>query len=368
MYEKILIILDGSHLGEAVLPHVAEALPVQGLNELEVLLEDDLEGHAHAPDPGVLDTQRGLWLEKVTFFALLLTALAEGGVAFLSGSVALFADTIHGLTNAFTTLPLWIAFALARRKPTSQFPYGYHRAEDLAGILIVLFIAASAAVVGYESVSELLDDGEPKYLPWAMAAGVVGFLVNEAIAQYRIRVGKEIGSAALVADGHHARVDGLASLAVVLGLLAVQLGYPKGDPIIGLVITGLLVYLLVREAGPMVVSRVMDRIDPSITEQLRTSAVGVPGVRDASDARARWVGHGILAELSISVDADITVAQGHLIAEQVLHELMHSIPKLQWANIHVEPYQPGQSQVHETVSHHIPDDEPTDEESKEGGL
>ena len=324
-------------------------------------MEDELEGHSHARDPGVLDTERGLWAEKVTFFVLLLTAFVEGGITLLSGSVALFADTLHGLTNAFTTLPLWIAFALARRKPTSQFPYGFHRAEDLAGIFIVLFIAGSASLVGYESVRKLLDAGEPTHLPWAMAAGGVGFLVNEAIAQYRIRVGNDIGSAALVADGHHARVDGLASLAVVLGLLAVHLGFPKGDPIVGLVITGLLVYLLVREAGPVVVFRVMDRIDPSITEQLRVSAVGVPGVRDARDALARWVGHGIRAELSISVDKDITVAQGHLIAEQVLHELMHSIPKLQWANIHVEPFEEGQSQAHETVSHHLPEDE-TEEE------
>ena len=185
-----------------------------------------MEHGDHEANLELLDTDRGLWVIKVTFFTLVATAAMQGVITVISGSTALFADTIHGLGNAFTTLPLWVAFALGRKKPTKQFPYGYQRAEDVAGILILLFIAATSALVGYESFVKLLDPEEPTNLPWAMGAGVVGFLVNEGIAQYRVKVGKEIGSAALVADGHHARVDGLGSLAVVVGLLAVILGSP----------------------------------------------------------------------------------------------------------------------------------------------
>ena len=291
---------------------------------------------------------------KVTFVALILTAVMEGGITLLSGSAALLADTLHGLNNALTTLPLWVAFAIGRRKPTSQFTYGFQRAEDVAGILILHFIAGSAALVGYQSVIKLLGDNEPSHVPWAMAAGGVGIVVNEAIAQYRIKVGKQIGSAALIADGHHARVDGLGSLAVVLGLAAVLLRYPLADPAVGLAITGILILLLVKGAGPTVLSRVMDRIEPGIVSEIQRVALEVPGVISAHDLRARWVGHRLLAELSISVEADLTVAEGHRIAEQVQHNLMHSIDKCQYGSIHVEPFEGDGARNHELFAHHLP--------------
>ncbi len=302
----------------------------------------------------LLDTQRALRVVRVTFFALVLTGVVEGAITIISGSTALLADTIHSLSNAFTTLPLWIAFSLARKKPTRQFPYGYHRAEDVAGILIIIFIAVSAALVGYESVRRLVESPEIQRVPWAMAAGAVGFLANEAIAQYRIKVGKDIGSAALIADGHHARVDGLGSLAVVVGLLAVLLGVPIADPVAGLAITALIVYLLLREAGPLVLSRVMDRIDPAILSQIQDTALEVPGVLSADEIRARWVGHRLHAELNIGVDAELSIGEGHRVAEQAQHMMMHSVPKLQQCTIHVEPFAGGEAPAHEIISHHFP--------------
>ena len=321
--------------------------------------------HSYHGAEGIPDTQRGLWVTKVTFFVLVATAAAEGVIAWLSGSTALLADTVHAVSHAFTTLPLWIAFHLARRRPTSSYPYGYHRAEDLAGIVILVFIAISAALVGFESVRRLMDAEKPDHLPLALAAGVVGFLVNEGIAQYRVKVGKDIGSAALVADGHHARFDGLGSLAVVIGLVAVLIGYPVADPAVGLFITVLLVFLLVREAAPPVLSRVMDRIDPDILHHLSETAAAVPGVRITHRTRARWTGHRLTAELSISVDAGMTVYEGHRIAEQVQHALLHQVPKLQWCNIHVEPFQGGETATHQIISHHLVE-EPGHEELHEG--
>ncbi len=315
-----------------------------------------MDHHQHRAKEELLDTQRGIWVVKVTFVALLITALAQGVVTFFSGSAALFADTVHGLSNALTTLLLWIAFSLGRKRATSQFPYGYHRAEDLAGVLILLFIAVSAALVGYESIRKLLESQTPQNLPWAMAAGAAGFLTNEAIAQYRIKVGKEIGSAALMADGQHARIDGLGSLAVVLGLTAVVLGFPLADPIVGLVITGLILYLLIREAGPTVLSRVMDRIDSNIVAQVQSVAAAVPGVLSAYDVRARWVGHRLVSELSIGVDAGWTVAQGHHTAEQVHHQLLHSVSKLIWCTVHVEPFEAGHAAAHQIIAHHFGED------------
>jgi cation diffusion facilitator family transporter len=292
----------------------------------------------HSNGQQLLDTQRGLWVIKITFVALVATAVVEGVITYMTGSAALLADSIHGFSNALGTIPLWVALAWGRKKPNREYSYGYHRAEDLAGVLIVLFIAISAVVVGFESVRRLMYGHEPENILLAMGAGAVGFFANEAIAQYRIKVGKQIGSVALIADGHHARVDGLGSLAVVLGLIPVAMGFPIADPAVGLVITGLIIYLLVREAGPMVLSRAMDRIDPSILGQLEQIAKDVPGVLDIYDVRARWIGRGLQAELSIAVNPNLTVAQGHRITEVVRLRITSSMPKLQWCTIRMDPF------------------------------
>lgn len=144
----------------------------------------------------------------------------------LSGSVALLADVIHNVGDALTAIPLGIAFFLRS-----------FRAEKLAGLAVVLAIFVSACVALYETVLRLFDPQELTHL-WALAgAGVVGFLGNEIAAQVRLRGGRRLSSPALVADGNHARTDGFVSLGVVASAIAVALGAPIADPIIGLAIT-----------------------------------------------------------------------------------------------------------------------------------
>lgn len=196
--------------------------------------EHGAHGHTHGViDATIATTDRGIWAIKWSFIILGITALLQIGVVALSGSVALLADTIHNVGDATTAIPLWIAFLLARRKPTKTFRYGLGRVEDLAGIVIVLIILFSAIVAGYQAIDRLIHPQTVTHLGWLTAAGIVGFLGNEAVAVFRIRVGREINSAALIADGYHARTDGLTSLAVVAGAIGVWLGFPLADPIVG---------------------------------------------------------------------------------------------------------------------------------------
>jgi cation diffusion facilitator family transporter len=188
-------------------------------------------------DPSIAASRRGLWALKWSFGGLLATALLQLGVVWISGSVALLADTVHNFGDAATALPLGVSFLLARLPPSRRFPYGLGRAEDLAGMLIVLIILLSAGVAGYEAVDRLLHPRAIEHLAAVAGASVLGFLGNEAVAVFRIRVGREIGSAALMADGYHARVDGLTSLAVLVGAVGVWLGFPLADPLVGLGIT-----------------------------------------------------------------------------------------------------------------------------------
>src|SRR5215204_3677222 len=240
-------------------------------------------GHTHGViDPSIVTTARGIWAIKWSFIILALTAALQFVVVFVSGSVALLADTIHNIGDATTAIPLWVAFVLARRKPSKTFTYGLGRVEDLAGLLIVLIILFSAIVAGYEAIIRLIHPEPVTHLGWLTAAGIVGFLGNEAVAVFRIRVGRQINSAALIADGYHARTDGLTSLAVVLGALGVWLGYPIADPVIGLLITAA-IFGIVWQSARAVLTRTLDGVETGITDEIRHAAEHVPGIRQVTE-------------------------------------------------------------------------------------
>jgi cation diffusion facilitator family transporter len=308
-------------------------------------------GHDHGRiDPAIASTVRGLWAVKWSFIGLMATALFQSVVVVFSGSVALLADTIHNVGDAATAIPLGIAFMLARRPSTRRFSYGLGRVEDFAGLAIVITITASALVAAWQAISRFVNP-EPVDVLWAvMLASVVGFVGNEAVAIFRIRVGKQIGSAALVADGHHARIDGWTSLAVLAGALSVWAGYPLADPIVGLLISAA-IFVLVAQAARSVFVRMLDGVDPDVVERVTHAATHVSGVAEVSDVRARWIGHRLHAEVSVTVPGELSVADGHEIAKQVRHELLHHVAHLGGVTVHVDPAGQGGERHHRIERH-----------------
>lgn len=242
---------------------------------------------------------------------------------------------IHNVGDAVTAIPLWIAFVLARRKPSKTFTYGLGRAEDLAGILIVLIILFSAVFAGYQAISRLLHPQPVSHLGWLAAAGFVGFVGNEVVAVFRIRVGRQMNSAALIADGYHARTDGLTSLAVVLGAVGVWFGFPLADPIVGLLIT-LTIAGIVWQSAKAVLTRSLDGVDPSVTAEIRHAAEHVPGIKRVTDARARWIGHELHADVAIDVDQSLSLPAAMAIARNLKVELLDHTPALRTANVTFE--------------------------------
>ena len=297
-------------------------------------------GHSHTHgivDPTIATTARGIWAIKWSFVILAITAILQFVAVLATGSVALLADTIHNVGDAATAVPLWIAFVLARRKPSPRFTYGYGRAEDLAGVAIVLIILISAIVAAYEAIDRLIHPQPIIYLGWVALAGVIGFVGNEAVAVFRIRVGREINSAALIADGYHARTDGLTSLAVVAGAIGVWLGFPVADPVVGLLIT-LAIFGIVWQSSKAVFTRMLDGVEPSITAEIRHSAAHVPAIRQVLDVRARWLGHRLSAELDVALDGDATLRETDAITAQFERELFAHMPALAAARIRVRSY------------------------------
>lgn len=314
-----------------------------------------LRPHSHdaadSVDAQLESSARGIWALKVSLLGLLATAGFQVVVVLISGSVALLADTIHNFSDALTAVPLWIAFVLGRRAATSRYTYGYGRAEDLAGVFIVLMIAASAGLAGWESVQRLLNPQPIANLGWVMVAAVVGFAGNEAVAVFRIRVGNEIGSAALVADGHHARADGFTSLAVLPGAIGVLAGFPLADPLVGLGITVAILFVL-RDAGLQMWHRLMDAADPDVVQSLTREAAMVEGVQQVDDVRLRWLGHRLEADMRIVVDEDLPTRDSHRLAEEVRHRLFHVQPKLASIIVHVDPCGHSGDDLHGGTAHH----------------
>jgi len=309
-------------------------------------------GHSHgAVDRVVLTSQRGIWATKVSLVVLLATAGMQVVMVVLSGSVALLADTVHNFGDAATALPLWAAFTLARRRPTRRFTYGYGRAEDLAGLFIVVAILGTGLFAGYESITRLFDPPDIDFIWAVVVASVVGFAGNEAVALFRIKVGKEIGSAALVADGLHARVDGLTSLAVLVGAIGVWLGYPLADPIVGVVIT-VAIFRIVMESGKSVFSRLLDGVEPGVIDEVRTVLDATDGVEGVTEVRVRWLGHALLAEVNIAVAPELSVEKGHQIAQEAHHRLLDNLQYLSNATIHVDPVGSAGEEYHHRAAAH----------------
>ncbi len=305
-------------------------------SKLRHILTPHSHDSADRVDTALETSERGIRTLIRSFTALFVTAVAQLALVLVTGSVALLGDTIHNFADALTAVPLGIAFLLGRRAATRRYTYGLGRAEDLAGVLVVLIIAASAALAGYESVVRLLDPRPVQHLWVVGAAGVIGFVGNELVARYRITVGREIGSAALVADGLHARTDGFTSLAVVLGAAGVAFGFPLADPIIGLAITIAILFVL-RDAAKEVFHRLMDAVDPADVDLAERTAAEVPGVLGTRDLRMRWIGHSLRAELAVTVDSGLTVAGAHRLAHRVEQRLQLALPRLAEAVVHTEP-------------------------------
>lgn len=307
-------------------------------NRLITVITHFFKPHSHdaadSIDDALEGSREGIRTLKISFIILGLTALLQVIVVLISGSVALLADTIHNFADATTAIPLWIAFSLSKRAATKRYTYGFGKAEDIAGVFIIFMIALSVVLAGYESIQRLLHPQLITNITWVIIAAIIGFIGNEWVAQYRIRTGKRIGSAALIADGYHARTDGFTSLAVLFGAIGVMLGFPQADPIVGLLITVAILFVL-KDAGIQVWHRLMDAVEPELVERAEHAASHVEGVKKVTSIQMRWIGHNLFAEAEIVIDSSLSFKSAHRIAQKVEEVMLQALPKLKKVTIHV---------------------------------
>jgi cation diffusion facilitator family transporter len=311
--------------------------------------------HSHAPVPlagSPAGEDEGLRAVKLSAAGLGLTAAVQFAIVAASGSVALLADGLHNLGDVFTTVILWVAFLVGRRQPDRGYTFGYARAEDVAGVLVVLAIAASAVVAAAESLSKLSGEVAPLRNPgWALAAAFVGVAGNEAVAQYKLRVGQRINSVPLEADGHHSRVDGLASLAAAAGIAGAWAGWPAADPLAGLLLSAVIAWVLVGTTRD-VLARLLDRVDPAVIDEIERAAGSVGGVEAVHAARARWVGRSLHVLVHVEVDPDLPLRAAHDLGERARHAIFHAVPGVAEVDLHLDPAGVAEHDSHGETLHH----------------
>lgn len=316
--------------------------------------EGDDHGHSHAAIDEELLTHRAavraIWISVA---GLGLTAVAQLVIVAISNSAALFADALHNVGDVAGTAALYVGFQLSRRPRSDRFTYGWRRAEDMAGLVILVAIAVSAILAGWDSLTALLGEGhEVRNTGYAFAAALVGAAGNEAVAFYKIRVGRRIDSVPLVADGRHARVDGLVSLGAAAGIVGVWLGFPVADPLAGLAITAVIVGILVHTSRE-VLARNLDAVDPELTERIRALSLSIDGIEDVHDVRARHVGRSLLIQLHADVDGRLPLVEAHDIGERLRHQLVHELSAVHQVDVHLDPA--GHDDAHERTRHHFGD-------------
>jgi cation diffusion facilitator family transporter len=261
----------------------------------------------------------------VSAAGLALTGLAELAIALLSGSVGLLADALHNLADVSTSLAVFVGLRVSKRPATRSHPYGWARAEDLAGLAVALVIWLSAAAAAVVSVRKLVEHGTTTHVGFGIAAAVVGIVGNQVVARYKLRVGTRIQSATLVADAQHSWLDALSSAGAALGLVGVALGLPWADGVAGLLVTGFICHVGYEVTGDLV-HHLTDGVDPEVVTASAAAATGVPGVGHAH-ARARWSGRQLLVDVEGYVDPGLSVAASDELGREVERAVTAAVPE-----------------------------------------
>lgn len=309
--------------------------------------------HGVAAVAGPEGTKAGLRAIRLSAAVLAVAATAQLIVVAVGGSAGLFAAALDNLGDGISTVALALAFTAARRAADDRYTFGYQRLEDLAGVFVLLVIWASAALAAFESIRKLSGPHRPTALVLGLVVAAVGTLGNEVVARYKMRVGRAIGSQPLIADGRHARIDALASVAAFAGLLGVKLGWRAADPVAGLLIT-LAIVAIAWDASRHVLARVMDAVDPSIVTSVEHATRETPGVAGLGRIQARWVGRSLYVTLTVAVDGNVPVSEAHGIAEAVHHHIIHDLPGVAQVDVHIDPWEAHARDAHRETSAHPP--------------
>ena len=260
----------------------------------------------------------------VSAVGLALTGGVELALAIATGSVALLSDALHNLSDVSTSAVVFLGFRISKRQPTPGYPYGYERAEDLAGLGVALVIWASAVFAGYVSVRKLIDNGATTHVGIGIAGAALGIVGNQVVARYKLIIGRRIQSTTLIADARHSWLDALSSLGALIGLVLVALGQRWGDPIAGFAVTLFILHVGYQVTGE-ILHHLMDGVDAGVISAARGAARSVAGVDDVT-VRGRWMGRSLILEIEVELDDDVLLGHADRLGERVEGAIYEAVP------------------------------------------
>lgn len=259
-------------------------------------------------------------------------------IGIMSGSYALISEGAHTLSDVATSVIAFVGFKIGQKPADDEHPIGHGRAEAIGGLIIVLFLGMVAYEIMQGAIERLLNPSlitTPDFYAAIMA--VFGIIINFSVSEYIIKIGKEIRSPAIVADGKHQKTDIFSSIAVLLSVVVSNMGYPILDPIIGLII-GVLILKTAYEVGKENIDHIMGKVpSPEFINKIKRVANKTPNAQDAHNIKVDYLGSYAVVSLHVKVDGNMTVDESHKIAHSVEKNLIKKIPEVKYAMVHVCP-------------------------------
>lgn len=259
-------------------------------------------------------------------------------IGIMSGSYALISEGAHTLSDVATSIIAYLGFRIGQKPADEEHPLGHGRAEAIAGLIIVLFLTMVAYEIMSGAIKKIIHPElitTPSYLAAIMA--LIGIGVNLCISRYIIALGKKIRSPAIVADGHHQRVDVFSSVAILVGVFASNSGYPIIDPIIGLVI-GIFILKTAYTIGKENIDNIMGKIpSKELITDIEKAAIKTPQVQGAHNIKVEYLGSYCVVSLHIELDENMTLKETHKIVHRAQNNVLKKVSLVKSVTIHACP-------------------------------
>jgi cation diffusion facilitator family transporter len=267
----------------------------------------------------------------VSAIGLALTGAIELAIALVTGSVALLGDALHNLSDVSTSFVVFLGFWVSKKRPSVTHPYGYERAEDIAGLGVAAVIFASAIFAGLQSYEKLISNAGTTSLGVGMAAALIGMIGNLAVSRYKAHVARQIHSVTMQAEANHSWLDTVSSFGALVGLIGVALGYRWADPIAGFAVTLFILHVF-WEVTSEIVRHLMDGVEQEHLEAAQQAAARVPGVREVR-VQGRWMGRSLLLDVEGRLPGETSLAQAEdtgRAVEEAIRGAVEEVRHVRW--------------------------------------
>jgi cation diffusion facilitator family transporter len=294
----------------------------------------DLQGRRSRP---ASEFAKGRTVAMISVLSMIFLTVLKGTVGLIYGSVALQADAINSLSDILASVLVWSGLRLANRNPDEKFPFGYYRAETLASLTVAVMVSLTGIGIIWESAVAIFNPEPIEQALLPLGAAATSAVIYFAIGRYKLRVGEEIGSRALVADSKHSFADVWAGIIVFAGIFFSSLGFAQVEIIVAIVIGGYILREGVRLAKEAILSLMDAAADPESVKRIIDTAREVDGVMDVHDVRLRRAGAVLFGEMHITVRKDLPLEHAHRIANIVDERVCDAEPELESMTIHMDP-------------------------------